>query len=428
MLNRGISQILYIILMGICFIGVPSVSDSVASIVEPKFGIFGDEVIITIVSDTGLFSSAQAILFMNEGGEVIKRMPVIVVSSTTVYASISKLDIDPGTYTLTLDVGAEEPLLLETSFMVQAKVVEEIEPELPVPTTEPLIKVVPIEPSNSIITLEPTTILTPELPPLPTAIPTPEQTQTPTSYTITAQAEYGGVINPAGQIAVEPNGAQEFVIIPDMGYIISNLIIDGKAVDPISVYTFELVTDDHMITAQFGVEVPPAPEGKVSIVTDSDIHTKISPSGSLFVDKGTPLTFTIKAVPGSEYTTLRSNGNEMPPEKVLRIIADTNYVIQSRGWYEGEQSENVPEQTDAIVQAEEEMTYTIVSRADAGGTIEPFGEVSITAGSSQTFLIVPEQGYQVKAVLIDGIGVGGTTEYTFENVQESHSIRALFGR
>ena len=383
MLKRGIIQILYIILMGVCFIGVPAISDSAGSIVMPQVGIFGDEVTITAVSGTGLFSPAQVLLFMNEGGEVVERVPVTVVSSTTVYA-ISKLDIEPGMYTLALDIGAEELLFLDAPFLVQPPTVE---------------------------------------------IP-PELIQIPTLYTITAQAEYGGAIHPVGAIVVEPSGTQEFAILPNMGYTILSVIIDGEAIEPVSQYTFDLVTADHTITAQFGVESPPAPAGKVSIITDSDPHTKISPSGSLFVDKGTPLTFTIKAIPGSEYTTLRINGEEAPPERVLRITADTNYVLQSRGCYEGEQSEKEPKQAEVIVQPEEDkdIMYTIVSRADRGGTIEPLGEISIMAGSNQTFLIVPEQGYRVKAVLIDGIGVGETKEYTFENVQESHSIRALFER
>jgi hypothetical protein len=44
------------------------------------------------------------------------------------------------------------------------------------------------------------------------------------------------------------------------------------------------------------------------------------------------------------------------------------------------------------------------------------------------FTIIPDPGYQVQAILIDGIGIGSATEYTFKNVHESHNIRILFGR
>jgi len=214
-----------------------------------------------------------------------------------------------------------------------------------------------------------------------------------------------------------------------MGYILSNLIIDGEVIDSVSLYTLDQISRNHTIVVHFGVEIPPAPEGKVSVITDSDMHTRISPFGSLFVDTGTPLTFTIKALPGSEYTTLFVNGEETAPEKALRITADTNYVIQSRGQYEETINEKAAAEDSGLMAVDEpEDAYTIVSRADSGGTIEPLGEISVTAGSDQMFTIIPDSGYQVKAVLIDGIGIGGATEYTFENVHESHNIRALFGR
>ena len=125
--------------MGICFLSVPAVSDSVASIVEPRFGMFGDEVVITVVSSAGCFSPALELLFMSEEASVVERVPVTVVSSTTVYASISKLDIEPGMYTLALDISAEEPLLLDASFMVQPSKIEEIEQK------DPLIEVIILE-------------------------------------------------------------------------------------------------------------------------------------------------------------------------------------------------------------------------------------------------------------------------------------------
>ena len=505
-------------LVGACFIGVTTASDPAACIVVPYSGIIGDEVIITVVSDTGLFSPAQGLIFMNEAGETVFHVPVTVISGTTVYTSIPKLDIDPGKYSLALNVGAEKVLPLDATFTVQQKkplieviILETIKfdgneatrGETRVPPTPPEIVILetvkfdgnetagdevqvppisPVEPTSEPtpeitpqqtpqptpevtpepttqptpqptpeITPEPTPQPTPEITPEPTPQPTPEVTPestphqtpqptpevtpepTPTTYTITARAEHGGAINPSGQIIIDQNGTAEFVIIPDMGYTVSNIIVDGETIDSASLYRFDQISQNHTITVHFGIEVPTAPEGKVSVITDSDMHTRISPSGSLFVDKGISLTFTIKALPGSKYTTLLVNGKEMAPEKTLRITADTNYVIQSRGQYEVETNKNDPEpgERDETRNRERDDSadvYTIVSRADSGGTIEPLGEIAVAAGSDQLFTIIPDTGYKVKAVLIDGVGIGGVTEYTFENVHESHNIRALFGR
>ena len=66
-----------------------------------------------------------------------------------------------------------------------------------------------------------------------------------------------------------------------------------------------------------------------------------------------------------------------------------------------------------------------VSR-DEGGTVSPAGNIQIKYGSSQTFTITPDDGYEVADVLVDGKSVGAVTSYTFEAVTENHTISATF--
>lgn len=66
-----------------------------------------------------------------------------------------------------------------------------------------------------------------------------------------------------------------------------------------------------------------------------------------------------------------------------------------------------------------------VSR-DEGGTVSPAGNIQIKYGSSQTFTITPDDGYEVADVLVDGKSVGAVTSYTFEAVTENHTISAIF--
>jgi hypothetical protein len=80
-----------------------------------------------------------------------------------------------------------------------------------------------------------------------------------------------------------------------MGYTVSKLIIDGEATNSVSLYKFDQISQNHTIIVHFGIEVPTAPEGKVSIITDADMHTRISPSGSLFVDVGRLATLKARA-------------------------------------------------------------------------------------------------------------------------------------
>jgi hypothetical protein len=70
--------------------------------------------------------------------------------------------------------------------------------------------------------------------------------------------------------------------------------------------------------------------------------------------------------------------------------------------------------------------YAIVSSAGWGGSISPSGTVYVSPGGDQTFTVVPDPGYSVSSVLVDGISRGAVTSYTFTNVQGNHTISATF--
>ena len=71
-------------------------------------------------------------------------------------------------------------------------------------------------------------------------------------------------------------------------------------------------------------------------------------------------------------------------------------------------------------------SYDVVAEAGAGGGISPNGTLGIDCGSDQTFYITPAGGYSVQNVWVDGSAVGAVTEYTFHDVNTTHSIIALF--
>ncbi len=61
--------------------------------------------------------------------------------------------------------------------------------------------------------------------------------------------------------------------------------------------------------------------------------------------------------------------------------------------------------------------YTITASAGANGSIDPEGDVVVTAGDDQSFTITADSGYQVADVLVDGASVGAVTSHTFNNVR-----------
>ena len=70
-------------------------------------------------------------------------------------------------------------------------------------------------------------------------------------YTITAIAGEGGSISPSGSISVGKGLSKTFTITSSSGYVISDLIIDGKSVGAKNSYTFEKVYTNHSIKAEF---------------------------------------------------------------------------------------------------------------------------------------------------------------------------------
>lgn len=70
--------------------------------------------------------------------------------------------------------------------------------------------------------------------------------------------------------------------------------------------------------------------------------------------------------------------------------------------------------------------YTISGETDGNGTISCGEADYVKEGESATYHIVPNKGYQIKEVKVDGISVGAVSQYTFKKVRAHHTISATF--
>ncbi len=81
-----------------------------------------------------------------------------------------------------------------------------------------------------------------------------ERTHLDMVATITASAGAHGSISPAGSLPVAKGDSLAFAIAPDSGYIVDQVLVDGKSVGPVNAYTFEnIAVGSHTITASFKV-------------------------------------------------------------------------------------------------------------------------------------------------------------------------------
>ncbi len=106
------------------------------------------------------------------------------------------------------------------------------------------------------------------------------------TYTISASADIGGNISPTGSISVDHGSNQGYIITPDVGYQVANVLVDGFSVGPVSSYTFDQVVEDHTIRATFIADT-------VTITSSAGTNGTISPSGTLSLPIGSSQTFTI---------------------------------------------------------------------------------------------------------------------------------------
>jgi hypothetical protein len=71
-------------------------------------------------------------------------------------------------------------------------------------------------------------------------------------------------------------------------------------------------------------------------------------------------------------------------------------------------------------------TFTITVTYGLNGSVSPSGTVTVNYGSTPTFTMTPNSGYQVDVVTVDGVSVGAPATYTFPPVTANHTINATF--
>ena len=219
------------------------------------------------------------------------------------------------------------------------------------------------------------------------------------TYTIAAQAGPGGSISPAGIIPITHGGSQLFTITPDANYEIADVVVDGVSQGPISDYEFVNLTGNAVIQAVFEPIT-------WTITASAGAGGQISPSGTITIQQGSDLTFAIAAAPGYSISDVEVDG--------LSVGAVSSYDVT-----------NI--QADVTIQAFfVQNTYTITASAGPGGTITPSGAVSVAGGTTQSFDIVPDPGFAIDQVIVNGQNVGNPTDYTFVNVNDDHTIAASF--
>jgi hypothetical protein len=242
----------------------------------------------------------------------------------------------------------------------------------------------------------------------------------PYTHTITATAGSGGSISPSGTVTVNHGASQTFTITPNMGYHVTDVLVDGSSVGAVTSYTFNNVTANHTISASFAADtqtylltVTKAGTGSGNVTASPGTLVWDGNIGTASYPQGTRVTLTATPNTGSSFTGWSAYCSGSGNCSV--VISGSTCTVNMCG----------PCRATATFTAK---TYTITATAGTGGKISPSGKVKVNHGASQTFTITPNSRYKIKDVKVDGVSVGPVSSYTFNNVTANHKIYATFVR
>jgi uncharacterized repeat protein (TIGR02543 family) len=216
------------------------------------------------------------------------------------------------------------------------------------------------------------------------------------TYTITSSVVGNGTITSSGVTSVNHGSNQSYTWSAGTGYHFSNLLVDGLHQDSTSSYTFNNIDQNHTIEVNFDINTY-----TITVNAVNGTVTK-SPDQATY-NYGTSVQLTATAITGYHFVNWTSDltGSTNP----ANITMDGNKTVTA----------------NFVIN-----TYTITSSVAGDGTITPSGVTSVNHGSNQSYTWSAGTGYHFSNLLIDGLHQDSTSSYTFNNIDQNHTIEVNF--
>ena len=82
--------------------------------------------------------------------------------------------------------------------------------------------------------------------------------------------------------------------------------------------------------------------------------------------------------------------------------------------------------TGGVTRPAQTRQYTVTATAGDHGSISHAGKTVVKSGDNVTYVITPDEGYEIASVLVNGADIGAVREYTFWNVKSDCTISVSF--
>ena len=82
--------------------------------------------------------------------------------------------------------------------------------------------------------------------------------------------------------------------------------------------------------------------------------------------------------------------------------------------------------TGGVTRPAQTRQYTVTATAGDHGSISHAGKTVVKSGDNVTYVITPDEGYEIASVIVNGADIGAVREYTFWNVKSDCTISVSF--
>ncbi|MCX8480658.1 MAG: hypothetical protein ORN58_01935, partial [Sediminibacterium sp.] len=221
------------------------------------------------------------------------------------------------------------------------------------------------------------------------------------TFTIMASTNVGGFISSTGIDTVIYGTDISYNITVNEGYYIDSLIVDGRSVEKTNSYQFKYVIANHTIKVVFK-------KYQFIIRAIALANGKISPAGDTVLFYNDGITYTITPNIGYNIDRVLLNG-------VRLNINNNSFTLQNiRAAY--------TIQVSFIIKK-----YTIsIKKGLNGQTVPAASEIQINYGSDTNISIIPDNGYTIDTLIVDGKITPAKNVVSFTNVDSNHSMYVTF--
>lgn len=234
----------------------------------------------------------------------------------------------------------------------------------------------------------------------------------PGMFVLETSSNPGGSVEPSGRTAHASGDEVMVVITPDEGKVIDDVKLDGRSLGSINIV--DVVMDsDHAVEAVFRDSV----EGDVTVIINVDVkvesvgadYGRIVPSGTVIVPYGGSIVVDIDLNPGYDLESITVDGRSWEPA--------TRFTVS-----------DITEQVDIdIVLTHYSGEHVVTIASEGHGKVSPSGTVTVGHGQDLVITFLPDSGYRLSVLEIDGRSVGtGFSTYTLKDIRSDHAVRAVF--